>query len=315
MRIRCNMRPVISTSTNIRRARTHGGVAVMLTSFCLWLSVGCAMASAQSSDELVPTRLVDTAGLENVIQLTPELFCGGQPADDGFASLKKLGIKTIVSVDGVAPNLESAESIGARYVHIPLGYGGIDEHSRLSLTAALTQCPPPIYVHCHQGRHRGPAAAALGLVLTGQCEGPAALDILRSAGTDKRYHGLWEAVRDAKAIDTEGEFPPLVESAEITPLVKSMAELLKLYEGLEEELASSDQASQLDSKALLMHDIVRELLRSDYLKAQGGKAHFETTLTSITNLQQALQTSDLDLAKERLKSVGQNCQACHAELR
>ena len=48
-------------------------------------------------------------GLVNLMRVSEQMFLGSEPhGDEGFKSLHRLGVKTVVSVDGVSPNIESA---------------------------------------------------------------------------------------------------------------------------------------------------------------------------------------------------------------
>ena len=56
-------------------------------------------------------------------QISRGVFSGAQPLHaDHFASLRALGIDTLVSVDGAVPDVETARRFGLRYIHIPIGY-------------------------------------------------------------------------------------------------------------------------------------------------------------------------------------------------
>src|SRR5437764_11542837 len=77
---------------------------------------------------------VDAAGLDNVFRISDRLCSGSSPEGDaGFASLKKLGVRTVLSVDGAAPDLERARRHGLRYVHLPIGYDSVPEEQALKL--------------------------------------------------------------------------------------------------------------------------------------------------------------------------------------
>src|SRR5262245_9667583 len=72
-----------------------------------------------------PERL-DIRGTENSFRVSPRIYSGGEPRGaEAFAALKKLGVKTVISVDGAAPDVEAARKVGIRYVHLPIGYDGI----------------------------------------------------------------------------------------------------------------------------------------------------------------------------------------------
>jgi len=101
---------------------------LLLLSFVLAAPFGCARQPPAA-----PTK-IEAAGLHNVLRITDRLYCGSEPEGDrGFESLKKLGIKTVVSVDGAKPDLTRAKADGLRYVHIPTGYSGISPQAQAAL--------------------------------------------------------------------------------------------------------------------------------------------------------------------------------------
>src|SRR5712671_3647977 len=59
-------------------------------------------------------------GLENAFALGANIFSGGSPQGDAaFQALEKLGVKTIITVDGAQPDVEGAHARGIRYIHLP----------------------------------------------------------------------------------------------------------------------------------------------------------------------------------------------------
>ncbi|MGN6547279.1 MAG: hypothetical protein ACTHK7_19660, partial [Aureliella sp.] len=90
-------------------------------------------AAPVAQTDLAP-RSVPTHELHNVWRLSGRVLSGSEPEDDaGFAELVALGVKTIVSVDGIAPRVELAEKHGLRYVHIPIGYDGVPAEAARAL--------------------------------------------------------------------------------------------------------------------------------------------------------------------------------------
>ena len=106
--------------------------------------------------------------LPNSYRVTEKMISGGQPdGEAGFRELRDLGVKTIVSVDGAKPDVELAKKYGLRYVHLPHGYDGISDVRLKELAKAVRDLPGTIYIHCHHGKHRSPAAAAAACVVVG----------------------------------------------------------------------------------------------------------------------------------------------------
>src|SRR4051812_11985448 len=78
-------------------------------------------AALPAKIELLPTRY-----LPNTVRIHERVISGGLPEGDAaFEELKELGIKTLISVDGVKPDVAQAKKFGMRYVHLPHGYDGV----------------------------------------------------------------------------------------------------------------------------------------------------------------------------------------------
>src|SRR5262245_3191207 len=131
-------------------------------------------------------KRVEAEGLPNLFRVTDKLLSGGAPdGDQGFASLQKMGVKTVISVDGARPDVERARKFGLRYVHLPIGYDGVPTEQGLKIARAVRDLPGLVFLHCHHGKHRSPAAAVVArLCLDEKCTVAAALDFLKQAGTD-----------------------------------------------------------------------------------------------------------------------------------
>jgi len=177
------------------------------------------------------------APVENVIVVAPGVISGGQPhGDDAFDALADMGVRTIISVDGARPDVDAAGARGMRYVHLPIGYDSVPDERRLELARALRDLPGPVYMHCHHGVHRGPAAAAAGLATLGVLTPEAGERFLREAGTSSSYPGLYASVRGSApaapaAIDAVPADLPSV--AEVGGFIEAMATVDRAYDHLE----------------------------------------------------------------------------------
>jgi hypothetical protein len=169
-------------------------VGVLVVGLALGCQNGTPPPPADGGTALaVPeTGPTDLPGLHNVLRLSDTLFSGSSPdGEEGFRSLRRLAVRTVISVDGARPGVEAARKFGLRYVHLPVGYDGIPRDRALQLARAVRDLPGPAYVHCHHGKHRGPAAAvAVQLCLDERCSVEQAETLLKRAGTDPRYTGL-----------------------------------------------------------------------------------------------------------------------------
>jgi protein tyrosine phosphatase (PTP) superfamily phosphohydrolase (DUF442 family) len=127
------------------------------------------------------------------------IWFGGSPETDAaMAELAASGVKTIVSVDGAPPLVELAKKHGLKYVHIPVKYSALSRDQIVSLAAVLQRTGEPVYVHCHHGKHRGPAALVAALKCT--VTDLETDTLLKTFGTDPKYRGLYEAARTAQPL-------------------------------------------------------------------------------------------------------------------
>lgn len=100
------------------------------------------------------------AGVGNFHQLNETVFRGAQPSAQGFQSLAKLGIKTIVDLRGgghrAVEEKKEVESVGMHYVNIPLsGYSAPTADQVTKLLGLLNdKASGPVFVHCRRGADR-----------------------------------------------------------------------------------------------------------------------------------------------------------------
>lgn len=266
--------------------------------------------------------------LHNVLSVTDKLTSGGIPEGDAaFDELRALGIRTIISVDGATPDVERARSYGIRYVHIPVGYHGIDKDRQLELARAIETADGPIYLHCHHGRHRGPAAAAAAAVVLGAFTPEEGVAFLKKAGTAPTYPGLYACVANATEADpaTLNAIPPdFPEIADMPGFVTAMAEVQDRYDHLAEirdagwrvppghpDLVPLAEAARLENLMRAMIDDPEnakhppefaQLMRESARRCQ----EFEDAL--------AAKAPAADLTA-RLKAVNDSCKSCHVKHR
>jgi hypothetical protein len=132
-------------------------------------------------------------GLHNVFRVSEKLYSGAAPeGEEGFASLRALGIGTVITVDGARPDVVTARRFALRYVHLPFGYEGCPTPRALEITRAVRDLPGAVYLHCHHGKHRSPAAAALVHIALDGASNEQAVAFMKRAGTSAGYLGLYQ---------------------------------------------------------------------------------------------------------------------------
>lgn len=110
------------------------------------------------------------APIERFSQISPTLYRGAQPDRDGFAFLRDMGIRTVVSLRNDASERALVESLGMRFVHIPVTFRvfGGDMPRRAAeqfLNAVDDPSVGPVFVHCKRGADRTGAFVGLYRVL------------------------------------------------------------------------------------------------------------------------------------------------------
>jgi protein tyrosine phosphatase (PTP) superfamily phosphohydrolase (DUF442 family) len=310
-------------------APLHHAAARRLVAALVLLAVAPKFARAQppaSSLQPPASKLQPPASaapeLENLHRLSATLLSGSEPKTDAaFAELAAMGVRTVVSVDGIKPNLAAAAKHGLRYIHIPIGYDGVDAHAQAALTRLVREAKAPAYVHCHHGKHRGPAAAAVACMAAGDMDHASAAAYLKLAGTGREYAGLWRDVAGFQPLPADAPLPPLVEAVEVEGLSAAMAQLDRAWDGLQrcEAAGWKTPPDHRDltpvHQALLVWEGLREAERANdhadpqlaaWLRAEAGRAE---------QLHQSLQASRLDAATAAFQNLEAGCAQCHKQYR
>jgi protein tyrosine phosphatase (PTP) superfamily phosphohydrolase (DUF442 family) len=270
-----------------------------------------------------PNKAVDLGPVHNAYQWTDRLISGSCPyGDAGFKALAQQGIKTIITVDGALPDLNLAKKYGMRYVHIPVEYSGIAEQDALKIARAVRDLPGPIFLHCHHGIHRGPAAAALAAIALGKLTNEQATAGLKQSGTGANYKGLWNAVRDFKqptgeTLDkVDNTFP---EKATVAAMAAAMVNIDNRWEHLREVKAANWSAPKdhpdIDPahEALLLRESYRELQRSKAMDDYPVDMRTKMSDAEIAAaaLEAALRAKDNEKAATAFTAVQASCSSCH----
>ena len=256
------------------------------------------------------------AGIENLRQVAPDILSGSQPEGaTAFEELTRRGVKVIISVDGATPNVEAARQQGFRYVHIPISYGAIKPQQRADLLEAVKTATGPVFIHCHHGQHRGPAAAAYCGMVTGKLTTEQAVEVLKAAGTRADYTGLWDAVRKFEPPTLPAG--PLVEAAEVKPITGAMVRIDQHWTGLEKQIKAGQVSDEKEfsHEALLLAEEFRELPRTSPSTEEKYKTLMQTAIDATKELHQAAEKHDLSSIQTASKKVLQSCVDCHARYR
>lgn len=313
-------------------ARSRHSVVPLLVQAMLctiWTATSFRLCPAVGQSSLTPTPPKFEAAwyphLQNLQQLTKRVYVGGEPREDvAFAELAELGVQTVVSVDGAKPQVAAARHHGLRYVHIPVGYDGVSEEAGKSLAQLMRTVEGPIYIHCHHGKHRGPAAAAVACLAEGTVDHAAARKILEQSGTSPAYAGLWRDVEKYQPPVKGALLPPLVEVAKVDSLTAAMAQIdratdhLKLCQAANWQPIAEHPDITARQEALLvwegLHEAARQL--TDMQRADARFVEwFAAAEQTAQELERALDTNDAILAAKHMEVLSKSCQQCHKAYR
>jgi protein tyrosine phosphatase (PTP) superfamily phosphohydrolase (DUF442 family) len=290
---------------------------------------GIAGASTQPS----PFIAINNPNLINAFRITDKVISGAQPEGDaGFAALRDLGVKTIITVDGSKPDVATAHKFGMKYVHIPIRYDTVERADGLAIAEAIDEMPGQIYLHCHHGKHRSAAAAAVACVFNGDIPASEGEMVLQTMGTGKNYTGLWAAAREAKPVDPaiiKNLHTKFVETKQIPPLADAMVFIdqtfdhLKLIQKSGWKAPTSHPDLDPPHEALQLMEHFHEVARTDEAKAH--PADFQQYLADAESAAEALQlalritptnpTINKPVADGLMKKMGVTCNSCHSVYR
>ena len=288
---------------------------------------------APAAGPAVPAAPDDTAAkkcIHNFFHLSKKIMSGAQPEnDEDFAALAAAGVKVILSVDGSLPDVEGAKRHGMRYVHLPIGYDGILPEQSLKIAQTFSSFEGPFFVHCHHGKHRGPAACAIGRMLLDGITPEQAVSEMKRAGTGAQYKGLYAVPVEFKSPPKDKLKVPESELPELSPpkgLTAAMVSIdhgwtrLKAVReakwGVPKDMPDVDPAHE----ALILTEGFKEIRRA-LNPATAPDPAFLALLSEVekasSDLTAALQKDRLNAkaAESAYERVGKSCVSCHAQFR
>jgi len=297
----------------------HPCIPLIFCVLALLLPAACSSTPARKETTL-PNPI------KNLHLLAPGLYSGDEPATAAhYDQLAALGIKTVISVDAIAPDPDLADRHNIRIVHLPIGYDGIDNSRATELAAAIAQLDHPIYLHCHHGKHRGPAAIGVGAIGAGIITNDQAIEFMTDVGTSSNYPGLYAAARNAKPLEKETlnavhDFPA---RAPVSSFGKSMGKLDRLHDRLwdiaEDDWQTPEDHPDLSPTAVSgqIHDLMRSMLDLDFLNNEGIAMRPEmiASMKAAGDIETKITIGDFPAAMTALDALNNLCIDCHDQHR
>ena len=134
-------------------------------------------------------RLFGLPGLSNVGRVEPCILRGSQPLPEGYETLRKMGIRTVVNLRMTHGEKTEVEAAGMRSVEIPMDtMKNIDPAAVRKVLSVLTDPENlPVFVHCAQGKDRtGVVVAVYRMEVDGWSEAEAEAE-MEAFG----FHEIW----------------------------------------------------------------------------------------------------------------------------
>ncbi|RMF43398.1 MAG: hypothetical protein D6753_05285 [Planctomycetota bacterium] len=312
------------------------GLAMAWPAVCRAQSVLPGDAASVAEAQVGAQEIEFLGGTLHLVRVGTDLFSGAAPvSDEDYEQLDSLGIQTVVCVDASGSSRSEALRRGWKYAHIPFSYDGIRPSHAVQIAYVLAHFPKPIYIHCHHGQHRAPAALALGAIATGRLTNDAALSLLRMAGTGRDYVGLWQCIATAQPMPGFPSEMAIPERVEPQPLQTTMLQLEAHMEVLEARRPAtarqdlhtpqhpgnaSPEAPTVEpqwnptARALLVYEHLRELRQGGELPFPGYPARLQEAIEAADQLYRTCQQSPQDIAG-KIQAVRARCDACHQHRR
>ena len=130
-------------------------------------------------------------GLSNFHQVSDTLYRGAQPEQEGFAELKKMGIKTVVNLRTFNSDRDQCKEAGLDYVKISMqAWEGEDDEIIDFLKIVSDPDRQPVFVHCLHGADRTGTVCAIYRLAIENWTKEQAIEEMTRGGYG--FHTIWQ---------------------------------------------------------------------------------------------------------------------------
>ena len=202
--------------TTARASRLTGRAALpaaLLAVLCA--AVGCpAPTNVDDLPTSAPAAGAPVAGIPKFARVSSVLYRGGQPGEGDYETLRRMGIRTIVTLRVLnLPNEERREH-DFRVIHISFKHAHPETEDVVEFLSIVTDpANQPVFVHCREGVDRtGMMVAIYRMVVQGWSKDQA-IDEMKRAGFNE-----WNVAieRYLKKLDVEALRTSLAEAGPST---------------------------------------------------------------------------------------------------
>jgi tyrosine-protein phosphatase SIW14 len=190
---------------HIKRSKRSQGGRLLLSFALLFVLLLAVNAVRTAADPPLPIeearlseRIFGLKGLTNVGRVAPNVYRGAQPLPEGYTTLKKMGIRTVINLRTAASEKRAVEAAGMKSVEIPLSVWTDVSPKTIDGIIDIMRDPAnqPVFLHCRQGRDRtGIVVAAYRMKVDGWSFAEAEAE-MQSFGFNDIWHELKESIRE-----------------------------------------------------------------------------------------------------------------------
>jgi protein tyrosine phosphatase (PTP) superfamily phosphohydrolase (DUF442 family) len=179
------------------KEKKHSGTGIAIShAILLFALVAAAAAADQGTNAPAPrdpnwAKPITVTGLPNLYKVSDALYRGAQPEAYGFKELRKMGIKTVVSLrafhsDG---NLPADAGLAYEQISCKTWHPELEDIVKF-LTIVTDKTKQPVFVHCQHGADRtGTMCAVYRIVVEGWTKEQAIKEMTEGGFG---FHPLWQ---------------------------------------------------------------------------------------------------------------------------
>ena len=141
---------------------------IFTTSFRVFICSVILLAGCAFHPTTRPTQIwnhpcnICINGVGNFAKVTPQLWRGAQPTEEGFRNLEKAGVKTVISLRDEHDDFYDFAKLGGtklKYIRIPMHAWDPDEAQLIVFMNVLERALKapdiyPVFIHCAEGKDR-----------------------------------------------------------------------------------------------------------------------------------------------------------------
>jgi len=130
----------------------------------------------------------DIGGLSNFAKISDNLYRGAQPSAEGFKSLKKMGVKTIISLRAFHSDRDMIKGNGLYYMRVKFNTWHAENEDILKVFKIIINPDyQPVFIHCQHGSDRTGTVMAIYRNIFQNWEMSDAINEMKKFG----FHEIW----------------------------------------------------------------------------------------------------------------------------